>query len=59
MWGGKCWGGWRVQVQQQVETSRAAAAYYQRALQELTLFKSKTSAALLQVPPSPLLSSPS
>lgn len=42
-----------MQAQQQLEASRAAQAYYQKALQELTLFKSKTSAALLQVPPSP------
>ena len=38
-----------MQAQQQLEASRAAQAYYQKALQELTLFKSKTSAALLQV----------
>lgn len=39
-----------MQAQRQVEATKAAQAYYQKALQELTLFKSKTSAALLQVP---------
>jgi len=37
------------QAQNQLEAAKAAQAYFQRALQELTLFKSKTSAALLQV----------
>ena len=41
----------RQQAQTQLEAARAAQAYFQRALQELTLFKSKTSAALLQVSP--------
>ena len=41
----------RVMLQTQVdnEASRAKEAFYQQALQDLTLFKSKTNAALLQV----------
>ena len=38
-----------MQAQTQLEAAKAAQAYFQKALQELTLFKSKTSAALLQV----------
>jgi len=38
-----------LQTQVDNEASRAKEAFYQKALQDLTLFKSKTNAALLQV----------
>ena len=38
-----------LQTQVDNEASRAKEAFYQQALQDLTLFKSKTNAALLQV----------
>ena len=37
------------QTQVNNEASRAKEAFYNKALQDLTLFKSKTNAALLQV----------
>lgn len=38
-----------VQTQAGNEAAKAKEAFYQKALQDLTLFKSKTNAALLQV----------
>lgn len=38
-----------LQTQASNEAAKAKEAFYQKALQDLTLFKSKTNAALLQV----------
>lgn len=38
-----------MQTQASNEAAKAKEAFYQKALQDLTLFKSKTNAALLQV----------
>jgi hypothetical protein len=49
--GYELWGCFAVQAQMDGQAAKQKEALYKAALQELTLFKSRTSAALLQVLP--------